>query len=92
MDHVLQETAKSRQMANHIAYTTFAAHGGNNGIFPTGPQVCLHYTQDTKELDFLVDVVTIKILSSVQLNRTSTSVICKGKLLSLIKKRSSRCQ
>lgn len=79
MDRVLQETAKSRQMANHIAYTTFAAHGVNNGIFPTGPEVCLHYTRDTKELDFLFDVVAIKVLTSVQLNRTSTSVIFKGK-------------
>ena len=44
MDHVLQQTEKSRQMANHIAYTTFAAHGVNNGIFPVGPEVCLHNT------------------------------------------------
>ena len=44
MDHVLQETEKSRQMANHIAYTTFAAHGVNNGIFPIGQEVCLHNT------------------------------------------------
>ena len=42
MDLVLQETEKSRQMANHIAYTTFAAHGVNNGNLPIGPEVCLH--------------------------------------------------
>ena len=44
------------------------------------------HAQPTTELDFLVDVVAIKVLSLVQFNRTSTSVIFKGKLLSSIPK------
>ncbi|CAH3165027.1 unnamed protein product, partial [Porites evermanni] len=38
MDHVLQETERNRQMANQIAYRTFAANGVNDGVFPTGPK------------------------------------------------------
>ena len=44
MDHVLQETERNRQMANQIAYTTFAAKGVNDDAFPTGPKVCLYLT------------------------------------------------
>ena len=50
------------------------------------------HAQPTTELDFLVDVVAIKVLSLVQFNRTSTRVIFKGKLLSSIPKRKSSCQ
>ena len=50
------------------------------------------HAQPTTELDFLVDVVAIKVLSLVQFNRTSTRVIFKGKLLSSILKRKSSCQ
>ena len=46
MDHVLQETERNRQMANQIAYRTFAANGVNDGVFPTGPKVCVHLGQD----------------------------------------------
>ena len=44
MDHVLQEIERNRQMANQIAYTTFAAKGVNDDAFPTGPKVCLYLT------------------------------------------------
>ena len=44
MDHVLQETERNRQMANQIAYTTFAAKGVNDDAFPTGSKVCLYLT------------------------------------------------
>ena len=46
MDHVLQETERNRQMANQIAYRTFAANGVNDGVFPTGPKVCVLLGQD----------------------------------------------
>ena len=42
MDHVLQETERNRQMANQIAYRTFAAKGVDDGGFPTGPKVYLY--------------------------------------------------
>lgn len=42
MDHVLQETERNRQMANQIAYRTFAAKGVDDDAFPTGPKVYLY--------------------------------------------------
>ena len=42
------------------------------------------HAQPTTELDFLVNVVAIKVLSLVQFNRTSTRVIFKGKLLAVV--------
>ncbi|XP_073258533.1 uncharacterized protein [Porites lutea] len=38
MDHVFHETVRNRQMANQIAYRTFAAKGVDDGAFPAGPK------------------------------------------------------
>ena len=44
MDHVFHETGRNRQMANQIAYRTFAAKGVDDDVFPAGPKVCIYLT------------------------------------------------
>lgn len=44
MDHVFHETGRNRQMANQIAYRTFAAKGVDDDAFPAGPKVCQYRT------------------------------------------------
>ena len=60
MDYVLQETQRNRQLANHIvgnqiAYRTFAANGVNDGVFTTGPKVCVHLGRDF--VNYLVSLI-----------------------------------
>ena len=68
MDYVLQETQRNRQLANHIvgnqiAYRTFAANGVNDGVFTTGPKVCVHLGRDF--VNYLVSLIQYGLTRTV---------------------------
>ena len=68
MDYVLQETQRNRQLANHIvgnqiAYRTFAANGVNDGVFTTGPKVCVHLGRDV--VNYLVSLIQYGLTRTV---------------------------
>ena len=55
MDQLIQETERSREMVNQIAYKTFTTHAPDQGMLPTGQKVSPKYTFTFKKMITLFD-------------------------------------